>query len=100
MQDQFFKDIKRLFYSKIDILSPFGSGNPEPKFVIENLKIINSKIEWNRIKDILKKIDKKKVISLDTRKSDIMEKGINLGIKLINDVSGLNYDKNSIYISF
>ena len=61
-------------------------------------KIINSKIEWNRIKDILKKIDKKKVISLDTRKSDIMEKGINLGVKLINDVSGLNYDKNSIYI--
>ena len=61
-------------------------------------KIINSKIEWNRIKDILKKIDKKKVISLDTRKSDIMEKGINLGIKLINDVSGLSYDKNSIYI--
>ena len=61
-------------------------------------KIISSKIEWNRIKDILKKIDKKKVISLDTRKSDIMEKGINLGVKLINDVSGLNYDKNSIYI--
>ena len=61
-------------------------------------KIINSKIEWNRIKDILKKIDKKKVISLDTRKSDIMEKGINLGVKLINDVSGLSYDKNSIYI--
>ncbi len=61
-------------------------------------KIVSSKIEWNRIKDILKKIDKKKIISLDTRKSDIMEKGINLGIKLINDVSGLNYDKNSIYI--
>ena len=61
-------------------------------------KIINSKIEWNRIKDILKKIDKKKVISLDTRKSDVMEKGINLGVKLINDVSGLSYDKNSIYI--
>ena len=63
-----------------------------------NSKTIRSKIEWNRIKDILKKIDKKKVISLDTRKSDVMEKGINLGVKLINDVSGLNYDKNSIYI--
>ncbi|MBD1164835.1 dihydropteroate synthase [Pelagibacterales bacterium SAG-MED13] len=61
-------------------------------------KTLSSKIEWNRLKDILKKIDKKKVISLDTRKSDIMEKGINLGISLINDVSGLNYDNNSINI--
>ena len=61
-------------------------------------KSVSPKIEWNRIKDILKKIDKKKVISLDTRKSDIMKKGINLGVKLINDVSGLNYDKNSVHI--
>ncbi len=61
-------------------------------------KTISPKIEWNRIKRVLKKIDKKKIISLDTRKSEIMEKGINLGVKLINDVSGLNYDKNSINI--
>ena len=61
-------------------------------------KTVSSKIEWNRIKDILKKIDKKKIISLDTRKSEIMRKGINLGVKLINDVSGLNYDQNSIRI--
>jgi len=61
-------------------------------------KSISPKVEWNRLKNILKTIDKKKVISLDTRKSDIMEKGIKLGVKLINDVSGLNYDKNSLYI--
>ena len=61
-------------------------------------KPINSKIEWNRLKNILKIFNKKKIISLDTRKSEIMEKGIKLGIKIINDVSGLNYDKNSINI--
>tara|TARA_B100001250_G_scaffold349272_1_gene320371 strand:+ start:583 stop:1608 length:1026 start_codon:yes stop_codon:yes gene_type:complete len=61
-------------------------------------KSISSKVEWNRVKKILKKIDKKKIISLDTRKSDIMKKGINLGVKLINDVSGLNYDKDSVKI--
>ena len=61
-------------------------------------KPVSSKIEWNRIKNILKKIDKKKLISLDTRKSDIMEKGIKLGASLINDVSGLNYDNNSVDI--
>ena len=27
-----------------------------------------------------------------------MEKGIKLGVKIINDVSGLNYDKKSIKI--
>ena len=63
-----------------------------------NSKPISSKIEWSRIKNILKKNGKKRIISLDTRKSDIMEKGINLGVKLINDVSGLSYDKNSIHI--
>ena len=61
-------------------------------------KAISSKVEWNRIKNVLKNIDKKKIISLDTRKSDIMEKGIFLGVKLINDISGLNYDEKSIYI--
>ena len=61
-------------------------------------KAVKSKIEWNRLKNILKLIDKKNFISLDTRKSEIMEKGIKLGVKLINDVSGLNFDKNSIKI--
>ena len=61
-------------------------------------KSISSKIEWNRIKYILNKFNKKNFLSLDTRKSEIMEKGINLGVALINDVSGLNYDKNSIKV--
>ena len=61
-------------------------------------KPVNSKIEWNRIKYILNKFNKKNFLSLDTRKSEIMKKGINLGVSLINDVSGLNYDKNSINV--
>jgi len=32
------------FYEKINILAPFGSGNSEPRFVIKDLKIVNSKI--------------------------------------------------------
>jgi len=61
-------------------------------------KPISSKIEWNRIKYILNNFNKKNFLSLDTRKSHIMEKGINLGVALINDVSGLSYDKNSIKV--
>jgi single-stranded-DNA-specific exonuclease len=32
------------FFEKINILSPFGSGNPEPRFIIKDLKLVNSKI--------------------------------------------------------
>ena len=32
------------FFNKVALLSPFGPGNPEPKFAIENLKTINGKI--------------------------------------------------------
>ena len=42
------------FYNKVNILAPFGSGNPEPKFVIKDLKTINGKIVADKhIKSIL-----------------------------------------------
>ena len=42
------------FYKKINALAPFGSGNPEPKFVIEDLKPVNSKIiQHKHIKSVL-----------------------------------------------
>ena len=59
-------------------------------------KSIGIKNEWNRIKKVLTKINKKIPLSLDTRKSQIMIKGIEMGVKLINDVSGLEYDPKTI----
>ena len=42
------------FYEKVNILSPFGSGNPEPKFYIEDLKPVNNKVVGERhIKSVL-----------------------------------------------
>ncbi len=42
------------FYNKVNLLSPFGSGNPEPKFIIENLKTINGKIVGEKhVKSVL-----------------------------------------------
>ncbi|SVA75843.1 uncharacterized protein METZ01_LOCUS128697 [marine metagenome] len=32
------------FFSEINSLSPFGSGNPEPKFVVENLELLKSSV--------------------------------------------------------
>ena len=42
------------FYNKVNVLAPFGSGNPEPKFIIENLKTVNHKIiKEKHIKSVL-----------------------------------------------
>jgi len=59
-------------------------------------KPISEKEEWNRIVTIIRKVSKKIPLSLDTRKAEIMNKGIKIGIKLINDVSGLSYDSKTI----
>ena len=67
------------------------STRPGSKAVKENL-------EWNRISKVLKIVSKKFPVSLDTRKSNIMERGIKLGVKLINDVSGLTFDKETINV--
>ena len=61
-------------------------------------KSIDQNLEWKRIEKILKALKKKIPISLDTRKAEIMKRGINLNVKIINDVSGLSYDPESINI--
>jgi len=61
-------------------------------------KPVSNKREWTRIKKILKSVNKKIPLSLDTRKSEIMKKGIKLGVRLINDVSGLKYDSETINV--
>ena len=82
-----------LFNSGASLIDVGGeSTRPGSRPIKENL-------EWQRINKILKALLKKKVpISLDTRKSKIMRKGINLGIKLINDVSGLDYDSETLNV--
>ena len=60
---------------------------------------INLEVEWKRIFPTLSKLKKlKKFISLDTRKSEIMERGIKNRINLINDISGLEHDPNTINV--
>ena len=58
---------------------------------------IHPKEEWDRIKFILNILkNKKSFISLDTRKSFVMDKASKIKIDLINDVSGLSYDPKTI----
>ena len=54
--------------------------------------------EWSRINIIITEFKKnfpKVILSLDTRKSKVMRNGIKNGVDIINDVSGLKFDKKS-----
>jgi len=86
------KQALHLFNSGANLIDIGGeSTKPGSKTIKENL-------EWKRISRILKLVSKKIPISLDTRKSNIMKKGIKLGVKLINDISGLNFDSETINV--
>ena len=61
-------------------------------------KIVQEKDEWSRVENIIKTFKRnfsKTPLSLDTRKAYVMKKGIDCGVNIINDVSGLNFDKKS-----
>ena len=83
---------KNLFKFGADIID-VGGESTRP-----GSKPVSEKKEWNRIKEIIESINKKIPLSLDTRKSEIMNKGIQVGVKLINDVSGLSYDSKTVEI--
>ncbi len=84
---------KKLIKDGSDILDIGGEAtNP-------GSKAIHLEEEWKRIFPTLSKLKKiKKFISLDTRKSEIMKRGIKNRINLINDISGLEHDPNTINV--
>ena len=60
-------------------------------------KDISVKKEWRRIEGFFKKSKKLNcLISIDTRKSKIMELANKYKLDLVNDISGLSYDKFTI----
>ena len=82
---------KKLISDGCDIID-IGGESTRP-----NSKTVNKNIEWKRIYPTISKLHKlKKFISLDTRKSEIMKKGLKYRVNLINDVSGLDYDASTI----
>lgn len=62
-------------------------------------KKVNVITEVKRVLPVIQLLKSKNInISLDTRNASTMEFGIVAGAKLINDVSGLNHDKESIKV--
>ena len=59
-------------------------------------EIVSEEEEWNRIEDIIQSIRKSFpdiIISIDTFRSTIAKKSFDIGVDMINDVSGGSFDK-------
>ena len=74
------------FFNEIDLLSPFGSGNHDPSFVIENMKVFKSKIIQNKhINSILVSKDNKFINTICfNAKNTELESYLNDKKKIIN----------------
>ena len=84
------------FFNKVSLLSPFGSGNPEPRFVIEDLKTINGKIVGEKhIKSILVGKDGSsiKTIAFNAIGSDLSEYLLKKNNKLFNIAGKLSLNE-------
>ena len=85
------KQINKLIFDGAKIIDIGGeSTRPGSKEVLQ-------KEEWSRLNKIMGYLKSKKFfVSLDTRKSFVMKKALKYKLDLINDVSGLSYDKGTI----
>ncbi len=84
--------IKKLIFSGANIID-IGAESTRP-----GAKTLSVEKEWMRLKDTLvnfKKKNKSTLLSLDTRKPEIMKKSLKYGVDIINDVSGFEFGKNS-----
>ena len=88
-----FKHISKMIKSGAQIID-IGGESTRP-----GSKTIKVENEWKRVQKVLKlfkKKYKKVCLSLDTRKSELMIKGVKHGVDLINDVSGFEYDHGAL----
>ena len=85
------KQINKLIDDGAKIIDVGGESTRPGSQEIKKLK------EWNRIKNSMKYLMKNKFfVSVDTRKSLVMKKALNYKLDLVNDISGLSYDKDTI----
>ena len=85
------KQINKLIVDGAKIIDVGGeSTRPGSKAILETE-------EWLRVNKVMDYFKYKKIfVSLDTRKSFVMKNALKYKLDLINDVSGLSYDKETI----
>jgi len=99
--EQTYKDpdfIKRgieLIEEGLDILD-VGGESTRP-----GAKELPIELEKRRVTNVIKEIKKrfpKLIISIDTRKSEVAKEGLKAGASIINDISGLTFDKEMLSV--
>jgi len=84
------------FFEKVYSLAPFGSGNSEPRFIIQNLNVINSKIVGEKhIKSVLLGSDSTtlKTISFNSVESELGSYLLKKNLKNINIAGKLSLNE-------
>ena len=84
------------FFEKINMLAPFGSGNPEPRFIVRDIKIVNSKIVGEKhIKNVLVGSDSSifKGISFNSVETDLGVHLLKKNIKPFNIAGKLSLNE-------
>ena len=84
------------FFEKINLLAPFGSGNAEPKFVIKDVKLVNSRIVGEKhIKSVLIGSDSTtlKAISFNAVETEIASYLLKKNIKPFDIVGKLSLNE-------
>jgi single-stranded-DNA-specific exonuclease len=84
------------FFEKVYSLAPFGSGNTEPRFIIQNLRVLNSKIIAEKhIKSVLLGSDSTtiKTISFNSAESELGSYLLNKNIKSFNIAGKLSLNE-------
>ena len=87
-----YQRIKKLIKSGADIID-IGGESTRP-----GSKVINPKNELERVKKVIKKFKKsflKTLLSIDTRKSQVIDYALKIKVDIVNDVSCFKYDQNS-----
>lgn len=93
--EQSLKHVEKMINEGADIIDIGGeSTKPGSDFISEDE-------ELKRVIPVIEKIIKyfpDAILSIDTTKSKVMEESINSGVSIVNDISGLLFDSNSINI--
>ena len=87
--DEAVSHAKRMAEDGADIID-IGGESTRP-----GSKAVSSSEEKKRVIPIIKKLSKDKdiVISIDTTKADVAEEALSAGAHMVNDISGLHFDK-------
>ena len=85
------KHINKLIFDGAKIIDVGGeSTRPGSKEILQTE-------EWRRVNKVMNYLKSKKFfVSLDTRKSFVMKKALKYKLDLINDISGLSHDKQTV----